>query len=906
MGIAVLALALACGSEPPGEDLLAALPHAVVRRADGELLLSERVTRSGWGLVERDGEGEFRWAVGGEAWVGFHSLAAGEAKLVARARGAVTPGGSAQPVRLVLNGGELARLDLGPDWTDFELALAPSLLRRGDNRLSFEFGRPLEPSAAAADARPLAACFRTLRLGAPAPLPEEQRPLRLDLAEAAAAGLLGEGWSEPAAANPEEISAEEASAEATGLEATGPERAAWLWAPAPAATLRIDLPPPADRRLALTVRRPARLASQRLELWLNGHQLGDHDLAAEWSTAIFEAPREEWLAGANELVLRFGTLLVEQGVSHSAQVARLTVETLAEPALAVGGDRDGPRVRQPSGTSVDLFRRLPERSPRLVLAAAAPGGSPVRVALDLEPDRGAPAEVWQGELTADRPREVDLSRWAGELARLRLSAPAALVWRRLELAGKRTDGAATAAPGSAALPAAVEDPPPDQPPDQPADQPADPSARPNLLLYVIDTLRADHTSLYGYPRPTTPRLEALAAEGIVFDPAWANASWTRPGTATLLTGALPSTHGAVNTLSLLAPDVELLSETLGAAGYATHALVTNPNLRGRWGLDRGWDEYRYIDLDLRFTDSSAVINREVIPRLAGLAAAEQPFFLYLHSMDPHAPYHPPPGYRQFLDPAYTGPVDGSMASVGRLLERLRSDGAAAHAADLEQLRGLYDGGILHNDTRIGELVDAMAELGLLESTAILITSDHGEEFFEHGGVMHGQSLYQELIGIPMLLRPPGGVAPRRIAGAQQVDAAVMLATLAGVAVPPTAIGRDLPTTGDAAARPVFSEEELRDRRLWSFVEDGMKLHYNRNARHAEYQRQQTHELFDLAADPGERVNLYADRPVLAGYLLERARTLAAGLATGADRAMIDPEDLGEELRGQLRALGYLQ
>ncbi|MFQ5349848.1 MAG: sulfatase, partial [Thermoanaerobaculia bacterium] len=430
--------------------------------------------------------------------------------------------------------------------------------------------------------------------------------------------------------------------------------------------------------------------------------------------------------------------------------------------------------------------------------------------------------------------------------------------------------------------------------------------RPNLLLYVIDTLRADHTSLYGYERRTTPRLEALAGEGILFDPAWANASWTRPGTATLLTGTLPSAHGAMNTLSLLSPDVELLSQTLQAAGYATHAVVTNPNLRGRWGLDRGWDEYRYIDLDLRFTDSSAVLNREVVPRLAELATAGKPFFLYLHSMDPHAPYQPPVGYRQYLDPDYEGPVDGSMESVRRLLAELRRDGAEAHAADLEQLYGLYDGGILHNDARIGELVDALESHGLLESTAILVTSDHGEEFFEHGGVMHGHSLYQEQIRIPMLLRPPGGVAPRRVGGAQQVDVAVMLAALAGVAPAPTMIGRDLSASGDADARPVFSEEELRDRRLWSLVEDGMKLHYNRNARHAEYQRQETRELFDLAADAGETDNLYRSRPVVAGYLRERARTLAAGLATGAPSEMIDPEELSDELRGQLRALGYLQ
>ena len=859
----------ACGGQPPGEDLLGALPHAEVRRADGDLLLAERVERSGFGLLERDGEGEFRWALGGEAVVEFYSLADGATSLVARARGAVAPGRSTRPVGVRLNGEEVAELELGVDWADLEIPLAPPALRRGANRLVFAFGGPLEPAAGSRDAWPLTACFRSLTVGRPLAVPEDRRPLRLEFGGDGVAGVLGDGWSDPVAG--------------------GPGETGWRWAPAPAATLRLELPPPADRRLQLTARRPDELASQRLEVWLNGHQLSGDELPAEWTELVAEAPREEWLPGANELVLRFATLRVAEGASRSAQLAELTIETLAEPALALEGDAEGPRARQPGGTSVDLFRRLPEGSPRLVLAASGPGGAAARAALDVEPDGGELVEAWRGELTATDGQIVDLSPWAGALVRLRLSAPGSgLAWRRLELLGAATGGAPQEAVVAETREVVEE------------------GTRPNLLLYVIDTLRADHTSLYGYHRPTTPRLEALAREGILFDPAWANASWTRPGTATLLTGTLPTVHGAMNTLSLLSPDVRLLSETLRQAGYRTHAVVTNPNLRGRWALDRGWDEYRYIDLDLPFTDSSAVINREVIPRLGELAAGDGPFFLYLHSMDPHAPYQPPEGYRRFLDPEYDGEVDGSMASVGRLFDRLRRDGAAAWAADLEQLDGLYDGGILHNDARIGELVDAMAELGLLETTAILVTSDHGEEFFEHGGVHHGHSLYQEQIRIPMLLRPPGGTAPRKIADAQQVDVAVMLAALAGVAPPPTAIGLDLPTVGDASGRPVFAEEELRDRRLWSFVEEGMKLHYNRNARHAEYQRQETHELFDLAADAGETRNLWADRPVVAGYLRQRARALAAGLAAGAERDMIDPEELSDELRDQLRALGYLQ
>ena len=540
---------LGCGAQQPGEELLGSLVHADVRRADGDLLFSERVMRQGWGLAERDSEGAFRWAVGGGAEVEFHSLAAAATTVVARARGAIAPGHSTQPVRVLLNDAAMADLELGAEWTDLELPVTPDRLRRGANRLTFEFGRPLTPTVGERDARPLAACFRTLRMGRPLPAPEGQGPLRIDLDSAEVAGLLGDGWSEPGG--------------------EGPDGSGWRWASAPAASLRLDLQTPADRRLVLTARRPESLATQRLEVWLNGHHLVSHDLAAKWSMFTAEAPREEWVAGSNQLVLRFGTVLVVEGESHSAQVARLEVKTLAEPALLSGRDQAGPWVRQPAGTSVDLFLHLPERSPRLVLTGGGRAGGTARVVLDVEPDRGSMTEVWRGELSEDSVRSVDLANWAGTLVRLRLSAEGAgLAWRRLELQGQRVAPRASAAP-------------------QEPKATGEGQARPNLLLYVIDTLRADHTSLYGYHRRTTPRLEALAGEGIVFDPAWANTSWTRPGTATLLTGALPSVHGAMNTLNLLSPDVQLLSQTLKAAGYATHALVTNPNLRGRLGSGPG-------------------------------------------------------------------------------------------------------------------------------------------------------------------------------------------------------------------------------------------------------------------------------------------------------------------------------
>ena len=842
------------------------LPHAEVLRVDGDLLYSASVTRRGWGLEERDVEGAFRWALGSEAEVEFHSLTR-PTKLSARARGAVPPGRSTQGVVALLNGVEIGSLELGAEWAELELPLSPPELRRGANRLTLRFASPLAPGKEALERRPLAACFRSLEVGRRRPLPAGRRPLRIELGSAEIADRLELGWSEPRPG--------------------GPDGAGWRGASAPRAEMRLNLSAPADRRLLLTVRRPDGLDSQRMEVWLNGRQLAAHELVADWSTVVAEAPREEWRPNGNRLLLAFESVRAVGDAHPGAEVARIEVETLGEPALAESFDELGAYVEQPAKSSLDLFRWLSERSPRLALEAGWRSGSSVRIVVDLEPDGGEPVEVWRGELHGGEPRSVDLSPWAGRLARLRLSAPGAdVIWRRIELLGHGEE------PPTSLYEAR-----------EPAPVVAEP--RPNLLLYVVDALRADRTSLYGYHRRTTPRLEELARSSILFDPAWANASWTRPATATLLTGTLPSVHGATNTLSALVNTSELLSETLQAAGYATYALVANPYLHGPWSFDRGWHEYRYVDTAPTFADSSAALNREAILRLAELATDERPFFLYLHSMDVHAPYRPPEGYRGFVDPEYQGPMDGSTRSVKELLQALRRDGAEAHREDLARLGGLYDGGVLHNDARIGELLDAMEELGLLETTAVLVTSDHGEELFEHGGAMHGHTLYQEQIAIPMLLRPPGGVEPRRVAGAQQLDVAVMLAALAGV-TPSQAIGRRLYAESGETRRPLFAEVEMADRRVWSFVEGDMKLHYNRNPVHAEWQGRETHGLFDLRADPGETVNLYRTRPVLAGYLLQRARETAGRLPGGTYQNAVEPWRLTEELRGRLRALGYLQ
>jgi len=261
----------------------------------------------------------------------------------------------------------------------------------------------------------------------------------------------------------------------------------------------------------------------------------------------------------------------------------------------------------------------------------------------------------------------------------------------------------------------------------------DPGPRiPLMLVVMIDTLRSDHTSLAGYAVDTTPNLVRLAADGAQFDRAYTPASWTRPASASLLTSVAPERHRAAGRLDRLAADQRTWAEVARDAGYRTVAISANPNVLPFWGFARGFG--RFIDFDARgwvkqrrdaadlFGRAIEIIDEEIISN-------ETPLFLYLHPIDPHHPYDPPTAVAREIYP------DFSEKESGRELRPW------AKPHDVDSAIRRYDAEIRHVDAEFGRLLDALRSRDLYDEALIIVVADHGEEFFDHGDLYHGRSLY---------------------------------------------------------------------------------------------------------------------------------------------------------------------
>lgn len=332
--------------------------------------------------------------------------------------------------------------------------------------------------------------------------------------------------------------------------------------------------------------------------------------------------------------------------------------------------------------------------------------------------------------------------------------------------------------------------------------------RPNVLLYVVCTLRPDHTSLYGYGRDTTPFLKRLGASAVVFDDCQSQAPWTKPSVASMLTSLNAYAHGLVNDEDTIPNGAATLAEQLRAVGYVTASIVANPFGGRTSGLDRGFDyvmEYPVVqrhrtDAADRGTDSAA-INRAIMPWIGNRRG--EPFFLFVLSTDPHAPYRPPADLeRKFGDP-------GDTTAFNRMYGKLRDiraygGGATVTRAEMmangiepesyiRQAVMRYDAEIAHNDRSIGQLLDRLKETGALDNTLVVIASDHGEEFWEHGFGAHGHSLYRELIRTFLLMWHPRLLpTPRRVAEPVQLtDLMPTVLDLLGLRAPEKLQGQSL-------------------------------------------------------------------------------------------------------------------
>lgn len=426
----------------------------------------------------------------------------------------------------------------------------------------------------------------------------------------------------------------------------------------------------------------------------------------------------------------------------------------------------------------------------------------------------------------------------------------------------------------------------------------------NIVVYMIDTLRADHTSLYGYDRATTPRLEQIGRAATVFERAYSPSAWTRPSTGSLFTSLYSRHHGA-HSMQPMRRDVVTLAERFRAAGWSTWAFVTNGHVLDRHlNFDQGFDRFAAIrgvrgDNHARTEEVNAVL----LPHLDQFA--DEPFFLYVHVVDPHSPYDPPERYRGlFTNPAYAGTLTPEDTVMRMLGPRTLS------AADLAHVRALYDEDIRYQDDMLGVFVDRLQELKLAEQTLLVVTSDHGEEFLEHGHWEHGGRLFEEQVLVPLVVSVPGvpALAGRRVrAPVQIMDVMPTLLGWYGIGGRDACQGRDLSPLllGLAAgvqSRPIYLEEIRWEQgaEVISLTEGSWKIIHQR-ARDTEQ-----FYLFDLAADPGEQESRVADDPqrlaTLKAKLSARVRELSR---SSPELSAARPAPLDEATRKQLRALGYL-
>jgi len=411
--------------------------------------------------------------------------------------------------------------------------------------------------------------------------------------------------------------------------------------------------------------------------------------------------------------------------------------------------------------------------------------------------------------------------------------------------------------------------------------PAAPAGAPNVLLLVLDTQRADHLSMYGYARPTSPRLDAFASEAVRYDNAHASSSWTLPSHASLFTGEPLSRHQAgIMGRPFLDGRFPTLAERLREAGWATGGFVANTFWTGRnTGLARGFiryeDFYGNLGDALARTTFGRRVAYEILPRLGrddmpgrkwgptlnrdllhwvdGLNG--RPFFAFVNYFDVHSPLKPPApfaGRFRTAGPAQRASREIELGAIGTAVELPPPE-------RLAELVDLYDESILALDHALGELFAQLEARGLLERTIIVVTSDHGESWGEHGMIYHGHSLYREQTHVPLVVRWPGGqhggTVVRSPVGIDQIPVTVA----AGLGLPGAAFpGSALPLADDSAGsvrtelarRSAVPSNWPASRGSVAAVVEG-RWHYIE-------EESGSAELFDVMADPGERVNLAKD------------------------------------------------
>jgi len=412
-----------------------------------------------------------------------------------------------------------------------------------------------------------------------------------------------------------------------------------------------------------------------------------------------------------------------------------------------------------------------------------------------------------------------------------------------------------------------------------------PCAGCNVVVISMDTLRADHVGAYGYALPTTPAIDTLARRAVVFEDAVSQSAWTRPAHASMLTGLYPSEHGIVGMAGrpALAPELPTLAGELRDRGYATAAFTGGANMSSHFGFDSGFDVYR--SPGRRFEDGLPEVER-------WLDATAEPFFLFVHGLDAHRPFKSRPADRRAL---------GLPREPARGLMRACRGGAPS--TSVAPFIAEYDAAIHRGDSSIGKLLAALEARELGERTVVVVTSDHGEEFLEHGRCFHIRTVYREVVRVPLIIAAPG-LAPRRVSGVVPASVAVAPTVLDAIGVRDSAIPGPslLPAMRSGRSDHEYVVSETSSRRTDSGGGGDVRSLTGDHSKLVRWLSQGRSEYFDLIADPYEQRSL----PQAAGQApLDEALTRWEA----AHPARVDAPEAGRlpaALARELEALGYVE
>ena len=656
---------------------------------------------------------------------------------------------------------------------------------------------------------------------------------------------------------------------------------------------------------------------QKMRVRLNDRRLATVEIPNRWTTIGIEIPPETLRAGTNTFKFSFTHRAPLPGPHRQKTQTRFAVR-IKEAELADAPPRQGLIVEAgrwiargdlapPSKHPVQIFDRtrdrfvvpesgalvMPMRLPAAAFAIqveiAAPPGldcRETRLIMDLQSlttGEHSSTTLSTAELCDDRgdrafTAEVPTDRFAGEDCVLSFAVQPEPAGSVIEIGRPRPITRPPSTAGGSDGKAGTQ-----------------PGRRPDIVLITLDAARPHHFSCYGYDRLTTPNIDRLSEDSLIFTNVFALVPNTRRSVPTMITGLSFLNHQVIDDDSTLSDEATTLAEYLRDAGYRTACFSANPNNSRAIGDDQGYDEFFELWTEVPRTVSRTpdYLTQRALKWLAGFDESK-PLHLQLHFVPPHAPYEPAPEFDLFTDPADDGWCDGTPRTL-RLIDK---DLRTANDADLAQITALYDGNLRAVDDSVERVLDALRSRERWQDTVVLVTSDHGEALFEHRRMLHNNTVFDEMLRVPFILRLPGGRYPDGVDLDRLATLADLVPTLLATTSvrPATALdGADLLQPGASTdvrsvlARTIhpYPLRVLRTPR-WKLV-----LTTSGQA-----------QLYDLASDPGEHQNIgFENLPMLVGLGQLLTQRLAVPPSLAGTRSTTEAPLADQEM---LKALGYVE